>query len=110
MLMLTVTGLGLVVPTLVGLGVDAIVLDGSVGRLKRIVFCVIGLFAAVVTLRYYRNYLFGVTNARVLYHSLRERILHHLVGPGHDFCESKRVTGWLRCVMPLALLCLSGFE
>jgi hypothetical protein len=33
MLMLTATGLGLVLPTLVGLGVDAIVLEGSIGRL-----------------------------------------------------------------------------
>jgi ABC-type bacteriocin/lantibiotic exporter with double-glycine peptidase domain len=107
--MLTATGLGLVVPTLVGLGVDAIVLGGRVGRLNGIVFYVIGLFAAVATLSYHQNYLFGVTNARALY-NLRERILHHLVGPGHDFYESKRVTGWLRRVMPLALLHLSGVE
>jgi ABC-type multidrug transport system fused ATPase/permease subunit len=88
--MLTATALGLVVPTLVGRGVDAIVLDGSLGRLNRIVFELIGLFAAVVTLSYYQNYLFGVTNAQLLC-TLRQSILHHLVGLGHDFYESRRV-------------------
>jgi len=87
MLMLPVIGMDLVVSTLVGLGVDAIVLDGNVGRLNHIAFYVIGLFAAMVAIGYFRNYLFGITNASVL-DNLRRRILHHLVGLGHDFYKS----------------------
>ncbi len=89
-LLLTSTGVFVLVPMQAGDLVDTAIEADLEGRLGRIVASLVGLFAILGVLTYLQTWFLGSAGARLL-RDLRGRLFSHLVGLSVDFYDRRRV-------------------
>jgi ATP-binding cassette, subfamily B, bacterial MsbA len=89
-MMLTVTGIAIAIPKIVGNIIDSAVDPHMAQRINSIALGVFGLIVVLCGLRYLSSYWLGLVGARFLY-KLRERVFSHLVFLSLDFFQKRKV-------------------